>query len=134
MAACVWTIRQRRSACVWTDSQICVDGWNRLNAGNLRYDAVPNGELWERLANLLKHSENDLRLEKVYSHVQRRTTALQDWEYVNNGAADVAAKATVHNRPPELLACHARLHDQVRAHGQTVRALRALNLGGGQFA
>ncbi|CAJ1360655.1 unnamed protein product [Effrenium voratum] len=91
---------------------ICVDGWNRLNAGNLRYDAIPNGELWERLANLLKHSENDLRLEKVYSHVQHRTTALQDWEYVNNGAADVAAKATVYNRPPELLACHARLHDQ----------------------
>ena len=74
---------------VWTDSQVAIDEWNRLES-----DALP---LWPDLAHELGkvHSSN-IRLCKVAAHANLdRLWGFPQWCCAGNTVADLAAKSTL---------------------------------------
>lgn len=88
---------------LWSDCQGVVNGVRRLLAGGRVRPNRSHSDLWQRIADVLRRSELEIRIIKVVSHckVSSATTPLEEWVYWHNQVTDNAA-AAINERRSEL--------------------------------
>ena len=134
LSAVTWAARTTRTVRIWTDCQMCIDGWAHED-NHKRHHGLANMDLWRRIWAQRQQCNIMPTVHKVQSHQaeHQRATAVQDWEHQGNSAADTAAKAMLYGREPRLLALRAELLQQQERYGRALRAIRELTLARADF-